>query len=235
MDRRPPRSAGLPAHLLGTLRARHAGDERPHRPPVTLAYAHEVFARDREIVDEAFPGDVVGVVNATDILVGDSLYVDVPVRFPPIPTLAPEHFVTARNADPTRDKQFRSGLEQLDQEGVAHLLRRHGSTDPVPILGAVGPLQLEVAVERLRSEFGVAVRLEPMPWKLARRIDEAGAKALAGFTGGEVLERGDGTLLGVFAHQTALTFFRRDHPDIRLDSVLDGLPAPRSEHQSSLT
>jgi peptide chain release factor 3 len=192
--------------------------------PVTLAYAHEVFGREREVVDEAFPGDVVGVVNASDILVGDSLYLDAPVRFPPIPTLAPEHFVSAHNIDPTRNKQFRRGLEQLDQEGVAHLLRRHGSGEPVPILGAVGPLQLEVAVERLRSEFGVAVRLEPAPWKLARRTDEAGASALTPVRSSDVLERGDGTLLAVFPHQTALDFFRRDHPGVRLDAVLDGLP-----------
>jgi peptide chain release factor 3 len=190
--------------------------------PISLAYAHEVFAREREVLDEAFPGDVVGVVNATDILVGDSLYIDEAVCFPPIPTLAPEHFVTVHNTEPSRHKQFRRGLAQLDQEGVVHLLRRHGTADPVPILGAVGPLQLEVAIERLRSEFGVTVRLEPGPWKVARRTDAHGAAALGTRRSAAVLERGDGTLLAVFQHETALNFFRRDHPGARLDAVLTG-------------
>jgi peptide chain release factor 3 len=163
---------------------------------------------------------VVGVVNAADILVGDSLYLDDPVRFPPIPTLAPEHFVTVHNTEPTRHKQYRRGLDQLDQEGVVHLLRRYATTDPVPILGAVGPLQLEVAVERLKTEFGVTVRLQPAPWKLARRTDAEGAEALRSTRFAVVLERGDGTLLAAFEHQRTLNLFSRDHPDVRLDAVL---------------
>ena len=129
--------------------------------PMTLAHAHEVFGRERSVVDAAFPGDIVGIVNAAGVVVGDTLSSAGDVAFPPIPTLPPEHFVYAHNRQPSRSKQFRRGLVELDQEGVVHLLQIVGDQAPVPVLGAVGPLQLDVAVERLRTEFGADVRLEP--------------------------------------------------------------------------
>jgi len=124
---------------------------------LALSFAHEVFGQDRAVLDEAFPGDVVGVVIGGDVRVGDTLSVGPQVRFPAIPTLTPESFVTVSNRDVNRHKQFRRGLEQLDQEGVVHVLRREHTQDPVPVLAGVGPMQFEVAVERLRAEFGAEV------------------------------------------------------------------------------
>ncbi|HYI18069.1 MAG TPA: peptide chain release factor 3 [Solirubrobacteraceae bacterium] len=190
--------------------------------PMTLAHAHEVFGRERSVVDAAFPGDIVGIVNAAGVVVGDTLSSAGDVAFPPIPTLPPEHFVYAHNRQPSRSKQFRRGLVELDQEGVVHLLQIVGDQAPVPVLGAVGPLQLDVAVERLRTEFGADVRLEPAPWTLARRTDEAGAAALSGRQTRAALRRRDGTLLAAFANRTALEFFQREHPGARLDAVLAG-------------
>jgi peptide chain release factor 3 len=185
--------------------------------PIALTYAHELFGQDRTVVDDAYPGDVIGVVNATDVLVGDTLYVDEPVRYGAIPTLAPEHFVTVSNRDPSRRKQFHRGLEQLDQEGVVHVLRR--GTDPSPILAAVGPLQFDVAVERLAGEFGVTVGLDARDWSLARRIEPADAAAVRGSRWGEILERGDGTHLVVFRHRYALEQLQSDLPDLVLDAM----------------
>jgi peptide chain release factor 3 len=185
--------------------------------PIALTYAHELFGQDRTVVDDAYPGDVIGIVNATDVLVGDTLYVDEPVRYGAIPTLAPEHFVTVSNSDPSRRKQFHRGLEQLDQEGVVHVLRR--GTDPSPILAAVGPLQFDVAVERLAGEFGVTVGIDHRDWSLARRIEPADAAAVRGSRWGEILERGDGTHLVVFRHRYALEQLERDLPDLVLDAM----------------
>ena len=190
--------------------------------PMTLAHAHEVFARDRAVIDVAYPGDIVGVVNAAGVVVGDTLSSAGDVVFPVIPTLPPEHFVYAHNREPSRSKQFRRGLAELDQEGVVHLLQVVGDHAPVPVLGAVGPLQLDVAIERLRTEFGADVRLEPAPWTLARRTDEDGAAALSGGRTRAALRRRDGTLLAAFTNRTALEFFQRDHPGARLDAVLAG-------------
>jgi peptide chain release factor 3 len=189
--------------------------------PFALAYAHEVFGQDRAVLDEAYPGDVVGVVNAGDLLVGDTLYVEQPVRFPRIPVLAPEHFRTVHNRDSGRHKQFRRGLAQLEQEGVIHLLRREHTGDPVPIIAGVGPMQFDVAVERLAGEFGVDVRLDALDWGVARRTDAAGARAiLASAREAEVLVRSDGTPLALFRSQFMLDRFAEQHPGVTLDRFL---------------
>jgi peptide chain release factor 3 len=160
--------------------------------PFVMAHAHDVFGQDRTVLEEAFPGDVVGVVNALDLLVGDTLYAGEPVRFPPIPTLAPEHFMRVSNRDAGRHKQFHKGLEHLEQEGVVHVLRRDVTADPTPVLAGVGPLQFEVAVDRLRGEFGVEVSLDATPWNVARRTDEDGRGKVTRGARGEVLVRSDG-------------------------------------------
>ena len=73
---------------------------------LSTKYAHQLFGRERGTVDIAYPGDIVGLVNATDLKIGDSLSVDGRVQFPPIPTFAPEHFQIARNLDTTRYKRL---------------------------------------------------------------------------------------------------------------------------------
>jgi peptide chain release factor 3 len=138
--------------------------------PITLRFAHELFGRDRVTIDDAVPGDIVGIVNAMGVLVGDTLYADEPADFPPIPTFAPERFVRLRNLDTTRYKRFRAGLVQLDEEGVVHVLRRPSLGDQEPILGAVGDLQFEVAAYRLENEFGCPVRITPTSWMAARHV-----------------------------------------------------------------
>ncbi len=188
--------------------------------PFAMAHAHEVLGDDRSIVEDAYPGDVVGVVNAADLRVGDTLYVDPPVEFPAIPTLAPEHFRRVRNRDSARHKQFHRGLAQLAQEGVVHVLRRDPAADPTPVLAGVGPLQFEVAVDRLQREFGVAVGLDTTPWKLARRTDPAGAEIAAKSNRAELLHRTDGTLLVLFTSEVMLDHFVRDHPDVALEKLL---------------
>ncbi len=188
---------------------------------LALSHAHEVFGQDRAVLDEAFPGDVVGVVFGGDVRVGDTLYIGPEVRFPPIPTLTPESFVTISNRDVGRHKQFHRGLEQLDQEGVVHVLRREHTQDPVPVLGGVGPMQFEVAVERLRTEFGADVRTALLPWTAARRTDKEGAaKVLADAGSTDVLVRGDGTQLAVFPNRFVLDRFAQRHPSVVLERLI---------------
>jgi peptide chain release factor 3 len=117
--------------------------------PFATKYAQQVFGRDRETVDVAYPGDVVGLVNASALRVGDSLYVGEPVVFPPIPSFAPEHFAVCRAVDSSRYKQFRRGIEQLEQEGTVQVLRSELRGDQAPVLAAVGPMQFEVAEHRM--------------------------------------------------------------------------------------
>ncbi len=185
---------------------------------VAMSYAHELFGQERATLDDAYPGDIIGIVNATEVLVGDTLYADEPVNFAPIPALAPEHFVTAHNRDPTRHKQFHRALEQLDQEGVVQLFRRETDA-PVPVLAAIGPLQFEVAVHRLESEFGVRVRLDPLDWRLARRISAQDAASARGSRWAQLLERRDGSHLVAFRTPYALQQFSEEFPAVALDEM----------------
>jgi len=187
---------------------------------LTTKYAHQVFGRERDTVETAFPGDIVGLVNANELLIGDTVSVGGEVRFPPIPTFAPEFFRTARNLDTGRYKQFRKGISQLDEEGVIQVLRTEDGGDREPILAAVGEMQYEVALHRLENEFNAAVIFEPTTWNVARRTDTAGEEVLAGIRGVEVARRAGGTPVVLFPNRHRLDAVRRDHPDILLDPII---------------
>ena len=188
--------------------------------PFATKYAHQVFGQDRETIEEAYPGDVVGLVNATDVKVGDTLFVDEPVRFPAIPSFAPEHFSVIRVRDTGRFKQFRRGIAQLDEEGVVQVLRDADVGDQAPILAAVGPMQFEVAVHRLENEFGAPVELSPTSYRLARRTDAAGAEALKGMRGVRVVHRADGTTLALFESQYWVERLEQEQPDLLLERLV---------------
>jgi peptide chain release factor 3 len=135
-----------------------------HQPtgrPFATKYAHQFFGRERETVDLAWPGDVVGLVNANALRPGDTLYLDHAVEFPPIPRFAPEHFQVVNARDTSKHKQFHKGLSQLDREGVIQLLTSQLRGPQQPILGAVGQMQYEVVADRMTHEFNCPVSLEP--------------------------------------------------------------------------
>ena len=191
--------------------------------PFSTKYAHSVFGQDRETLEDAYPGDIVGFVNANDVRVGDSLWVDEPVTFPTIPSFSPEHFAVARTTDVSKSKQFRSGVAQLDEEGVVQVLRDPDLGDQAPVLAAVGALQFEVAKHRLESEFGAPVELSMTNYRLARRTDEESRAQLRAMQGVDVLARSDGSLLALFESPYWLDRLTQDHPELTLDRlVADG-------------
>jgi peptide chain release factor 3 len=191
----------------------------PTRRPFATKYAASVFGSERETVDEAWPGDVIGLVNASGLRVGDTLYEDSDVTFPPIPAFPPELIATAHPRDLSRSKQFKRGLAQLEQEGVVQVLRR-GGDDPTPILAAVGAMQFDVLSHRMEHEFGAAVSLSGPHERTVRRTDEATAGQLLALSGVEVLSRGDGTLLAVFQSPYWLARVAADHPDWTLEQIV---------------
>ncbi len=193
----------------------------PSGRPFTTKYAASVFGADRDTIDEAFPGDVIGLVNASDLAIGDTLYDGEPVRYPAIPTFAPELFAAARAIDTSRYKQFRRGLDQLEQEGVIQVLRDPDG-DPTPILAAVGQMQFEVFAHRLEHEFGARIELLRTAHKLARRTDAETAPKLKGVGGCRVLVRKDGTLLAIFESEYRVQRLESDHPDWTLETILTG-------------
>ena len=189
--------------------------------PFATKYAQAVFGRERSVVETALPGDIVGLVNANALRVGDTIYEGTPVRFPPIASFAPEHFMSARAADTGRYKQFRRGIEQMDQEGVVQVLRSDLRGDQSPVLAAVGPMQFEVVSARMESEYGAAIRLERLDYQLAMLTDADGVEALSAVRGVEVMRRSDGAYLALFPDKWRAHTAKRDNPDI----VLEQLPA----------
>ncbi|MGY6501389.1 MAG: peptide chain release factor 3 [Acidimicrobiales bacterium] len=188
--------------------------------PFATKYAQQVFGQDRETVDDAWPGDVVGLVNAGDVRVGDTIWVDDPVTFAGIPSFAPSHFSVARVRDTAKFKQFRRGITQLDEEGVVQVLRDPDMGDQAPVLAAVGPMQFEVATHRLENEFGAAVELSPTRYTVARVTDEASEPALRAMRDVDVLHKSDGTRLALFVSSYWLDRVEADHPELTLDRLV---------------
>ncbi|MCW2813532.1 MAG: peptide chain release factor 3 [Nocardioides sp.] len=189
--------------------------------PFATKYAQAVFGRELSSIETAAPGDIIGLVNAAALRVGDTVYTGEPIEYPPVPTFAPEHFMTATAADIGRYKQFRKGIDQLDQEGVVQVLRSDLRGDQSPVLAAVGPMQFEVVQERMTHEFNSPIRLSRLDYQVARRTDEAGAAALIGKRGVEVLHRSDGTPMALFVDKWRADVTARDNPEI----LLEALPA----------
>jgi peptide chain release factor 3 len=188
--------------------------------PFVTKYAQSVFGQQRSTLDTAWPGDVIGLANAAALRPGDTLYCDVPVQYPPIPSFSPEHFSVARNVDPSKHKQFRRGIEQLDQERVVQVLRSDRRGDQAPVLAAVGPMQFEVATHRMATEIGAPIALESLPYQVARIVDADDADLVGRQSLAEVMTRTDGVHLALFSNSWRLQGFQRDNPDVQLRSLV---------------
>ncbi len=198
--------------------ATHAQSGRPF----ATKYAQALFGRERAVLDTAYPGDIIGLVNANALMVGDTIYLEDPVSFPPIATFAPEHFAVASSTDAGRFKQFRKGMDQLDAEGVVQVLRSDLRGNQSPVLAAVGPMQFEVAQARMEAEFGAPIKLERLGYGLARRTDAESAEELSKIRGLEVLSRADGTLMVLAPDKWRISVVERDHPELTLETLLAG-------------
>ena len=144
-----------------------------------LSNSQRLFARDRETVDEAYPGDIVGLVGNHDFLIGDTLTEEAGIAFSEMPRFAPESFAFLHNDTPAHFKRFRDGLTQLLKEGVAQHYDQPDALVKLPLLGAVGPLQFEVLQYRLEAEYGAKSRLESAAWTQIRWVREKDKAAAA--------------------------------------------------------
>lgn len=138
------------------------------------------MSQDREIIDEAWPGDIIGIHDTGTFKIGDTLTEGETVSFKGIPSFAPQLFQSIRNADPLREKQFHKGLNQLAEEGVIQIFSRIHYPN-VRILGVVGQLQIEVLKSRLENEYNASCAYEPISLTIARWVTSSNAKALKKF------------------------------------------------------
>ncbi|MFL5581922.1 MAG: peptide chain release factor 3 [Gemmatimonadaceae bacterium] len=150
------------------MEVRHVRSGKPMR----LASPQTFMARERTAVEEAFPGDVIGVLDRGTLRIGDTLTTDGPLEFQGIPRFAPEHFARIVATDPLRRKHLDTGLRQLTEEGAAQVFYTTATdiAGPTPIVGAVGQLQFDVMLHRLEHEYGVPCKLERLGAKNPRWV-----------------------------------------------------------------
>jgi len=146
---------------------------------VKTASAMSFLSQRREILDDAWPGDIIGLPNRGLLQLGDTLTEGEKLQFTGLPFFAPEIFHTVEVADPMRNKQLRVGLQQLGEEGAIQVFRPLQG-GPL-LLGAVGPLQLDVVAHRLEGEYQAKARMTPSQYRLARWVTAADPAELQRF------------------------------------------------------
>ncbi|HEY6170375.1 MAG TPA: peptide chain release factor 3 [Verrucomicrobiae bacterium] len=190
---------------------------------VRLSSSHKLFGNERETVDEAFPGDIIGLVGHDGFGIGDTLTVDAGISYREIPRFTPETFSYLHNPNTAKFKQFRQGLDQLLQEGVVQILHLRDAATKVPLLAAVGPLQFEVVQFRLESEYGAVSRLEPAPWTVVRwlppELSEEQLDALSLPTGSRLAYDTGQRPVILFATEWAANYFSQTNAGVALSSL----------------
>ena len=200
--------------FTGGMTARHVRLDKD----IKLANPQQFMSQDRQAVEEAWPGDIVGLFDPGHFRIGDTLCAGKPVRYAGIPSFSPEHFASVRLKEALKRKQLLKGLEQLSQEGAVQLFQAPGAVSPEPIVGAVGQLQFDVLKFRLEHEYGVAPILDTLPFIHARWVAEGSLNPNAAGTGDSVraVEDMSGRQVLLFKSDWALNWIMEKNPDLVL-------------------
>ena len=182
-----------------------------------------MMAADREIVEEAYAGDIIGVFDPGLFSIGDT--VTVPgkkFRYSGIPTFEPEHFMRVSPKDTMKRKQFIKGTEQIAREGAIQIFKIPGAGMEEVIVGVVGTLQFDVFEYRMKNEYGVDLRMEGLPYDHLRRIASLPGKAedLILCTGAAVLEDFHDRFLVAFEGEWSAGFLTKHNPGLELVSAI---------------
>lgn len=185
---------------------------------VRLSSAHNLFGRDRETVDEAFPGDILGFITNAEFRIGDTVSESDPeLVYHEIPRFAPECFAWIRGTALSANKTFRKGLDHLLAEDIVQGFYLENQSDPLPLLGAVGPLQFEVLQHRLKNEYGVETRLETGNWEVLRWVDPASVAGQPRLPSGSAVGKDDlGRTVYLFPSEWMMNYFLQNNPETRL-------------------
>ena len=188
-----------------------------------LSQPQQLMAAEREIVDEAYAGDVIGVFDPGIFAIGDTITVPgKKFRFSGIPTFAPEHFARVSAKDSMKRKQFVKGTEQIAQEGAIQIFKVPNSGMEEVIVGVVGTLQFDVFQYRIKSEYGVDLRMEGLPYEEIRLIDSYPGELTDLNLGSdaELLEDYRGRNLLVFSSYWAIDFTCRRNPGLQVSEIV---------------
>ncbi|MET0514666.1 MAG: peptide chain release factor 3 [Nitrospiraceae bacterium] len=196
---------------------------------IRMTRPHRLFGRDRETIEEAFPGDVVGLVNPGLFAIGDTLCASGSLAFDPIPHFPPECFAVLRTQDISKYKQFQKGLQQLEEEGVMQIFFSPDHVRREPILAAVGELQFDVVVSRLQSEYGVKTSVERLPHTLAQWISGDARRIADAYWPADTLRLVDrnGHQVMLFPSEHLLAYCIKSNPSVEFR------PAPPDESSTA--
>ena len=188
-----------------------------------LSQPQQLMAAEREIVDEAYAGDVIGVFDPGIFAIGDTITVPgQKFRYSGIPTFAPEHFCRVSAKDSMKRKQFVKGTEQIAQEGAIQIFKVPNSGMEEVIVGVVGTLQFDVFQYRMKNEYGVDLRMEMLPYEEIRLIDEypGDLSDLNLGSDAELLEDYRSRSLLVFSSFWAIDFTCRRNPGLKVSEIV---------------
>ena len=188
-----------------------------------LSQPQQLMAAEREIVEEAYAGDVIGVFDPGIFSIGDTITVPgKKFRYSGIPVFAPEHFSRVSAKDSMKRKQFVKGTEQIAQEGAIQIFKVPNSGMEEVIVGVVGTLQFDVFEYRMKNEYGVDLRMEGLPYEEIRLIDQypGDLSDLNLGSDAELLEDYRGRNLLVFTSFWAIDFTCRRNPGLELSEIV---------------
>lgn len=186
-----------------------------------LSRTYAFFADQREVVDEAYAGDIIGLPGNRDFNIGDTISVGKDLTFDRIPRFPAEHFARLVNLDVGKQKQFQKGISQLETEGAMQVLYETDAARRDPILAVVGVLQFEVVQARLEQEYNVTTKLEPLPHRLCRWVngpDELIEK-LPWRYGMLKTKDYDGRLVALFNSSHELGYYNEKYPEIEFSHI----------------
>lgn len=190
---------------------------------IRLPNAAKLFGRDRETIDEAYAGDIVGFVGQSLLSIGDTLAASPDICYDEIPRFPPECFALLSNPNPSKFKRFREGVEQLLREGVVQGFQPVSAGQQVPVLAAVGPLQFDVFKYRIENEYGAEADLSLAEYKCARwvhpSVDRSTLTTGVLPTGSLLTEDARGQAVILFPGDWALNYFVDKHPSITLSPL----------------
>ena len=188
---------------------------------VRLSHPQKLFAQGRQSLEEAYPGDVIGLNNPGVFAIGDTIYLGQKLEFDGIPCFSPELFAFLRNPNPSKFKQFRKGVNELREEGAVQIMYSADESKRDPILAAVGQLQFEVVQFRLQNEYGVDTLLDLLPYSVARWVTggwSALEKAGRLFNTTTVKDSWGRPVL-LFRNEWNCQQVEGDHPDLKLSTI----------------
>ncbi len=188
---------------------------------IRLSRPQKLFAQGRESIEEAYPGDVIGLNNPGMFAIGDTIFCGKKLEFEGIPCFSPELFGYLKNPNPSKFKQFQKGVSELQEEGAVQIMYSVDESKRDPILAAVGQLQFEVVQFRLQNEYGVETRLEALPYNVARWVCEGwdALEKVGRIFNAATVKDGWGRPVLLFRNEWNVQQLISDHPDLVLSRI----------------